>query len=387
MRLPIFFVLLLALSSASVADLVSPSDLVVSRLRIKDAPHANATVVDYLYPGQQKKLIDSNTKYYYGIVLSNGQTGWVAKSHSIIVPEEQIPTGALAITFLYVGQGDSTLIQCPDGNTILIDAGSTSGVSAEKIKQQLEAALGDSRNIDTLIVTHPDADHYNRMPDTLAGYNIERVFRVGTADDYSYLFWDWYTNIDAQEFVLVSEDYDPPHQPNSDIPCGEAEAFVLAADIQHSFSAKNTSSIVLMLRFGSFEAVFTGDATLHTERAIIQRYPPDFLDTDLLKIGHHGSLATSSTQEWVDAISPEIAVVSAGKNGYGHPRREIISRMEPHTFSSQPHPIRSATREGRKYIFDYVDGYQESIYSTRDVGKVIVRSDGNSWSVEHERVD
>ncbi len=84
-----------------------------------------------------------------------------------------------------------------------------------------------------------------------------------------------------------------------------------------------------MIRYGNFEAMLTGDATHATENTILDRYTDTFLDIDMLKIGHHGSLATSTSAAWADTLSPEISVVSSGtRSRYGHPRFEVIDRLD-----------------------------------------------------------
>lgn len=161
----------------------------------------------------------------------------------------------------------------------------------------------------------------------------------------------------------------------------------MATNIFPGSSTKNAASIVLMIRFNEFEAIFTGDTTHATENEILELYLPEFLDIDLLKIGHHGSLATSTSVRWANTLSPEIAVVSAGYNSYGHPREEVVERIEPHSGEAVPHLFRSAIRENRRYIYDYRNDYSEAIYSTRDVGKVKVVSNGQSWNASFERVE
>ena len=371
----------------SYADVVVPTERVTNGVNVRPQPSSQTQPVMKLRLGESLPFVDRENRYYYKVQLPNGNDGWVSKSWTRV--EESSPAASdLTISFFDVGQGDSTLIECPGGKNILIDAGSTSGVEAEIIRDQLLDALTDRQLvIDTLIITHPDADHYNKLQDVLQGINIEKLYRVGDVNDYYAEFWAWMNTLNGQVVNLDQDDIDPPSQPNSAIDCGDAEIYILAANVQSSFSRKNTTSIVVMVRFNQFEAIFTGDATKKTEKAITDEYPATWLNVDLLKIGHHGSLATSTTVNWADTLKPEVAVVSAGKNSYGHPRKEVIERLDQHTVTAPAHPMNSATRVNGQYIYSFVPDYNEAIYSTQASGLIQVTSDGNDWNVTTQQIE
>lgn len=375
----------------SYADVVVPTERVTSGVSVRPQPSSQTQPVMMLRPGESLPFISRDNRYYYEVQLPNNESGWVSKSWTRV--EESSPVTSptanqLIISFFDVGQGDSTLIECPGGENILIDAGSTSGIEAEIIRDQLVDALADRQlKIDTLIITHPDADHYNKLQDVLEGISIDQLYRVGDINDYYANFWTWMETLDSQVINLNQNDIDPQNQPNSAIDCGLAEIYILAANVQSSFSHKNTTSIVVMVRFNQFEAIFTGDATKKTEKAITDEYPAAWLDVDLLKIGHHGSLATSTTVNWADTLKPEVAVVSAGKNSYGHPRKEVIERLDQHTIAAPAHPMNSATRVNGQYIYSFVPDYNEAIYSTQASGLVQVTSDGTSWNVTTQHIE
>ena len=91
----------------------------------------------------------------------------------------------LTIHFIDVGQGDCTLVECPNGDTVLIDCGTSGGGSGALARQYLQKVLGSqSVNIDTLVVTHPDRDHYNLLPTVVAAGNVGQVFKIGSKKDY-----------------------------------------------------------------------------------------------------------------------------------------------------------------------------------------------------------
>lgn len=220
----------------------------------------------------------------------------------------------------------------------------------------------------------------------MRGFRIGHVYYVGFQNDYnSPNFWTWLSGFsDDRSTRLLHSYFDSADEPNPNIGCGDADVYVLAAATRAKKSWKNAQSIVLMVRFGEFEAILTGDATHATENAILSRYEAAFLNADLLKVGHHGSLETSTSEAWADAVRPKIAVVSSGElNGYGHPRSEVIRRLEPHTANDTElaHPFTSATRNKKRYVWHDLDDYDEQIYGTSASGNIVVTSDGHGFDV------
>ena len=103
----------------------------------------------------------------------------------------------------------------------------------------------------------------------------------------------------------------------------------------------NTSSIVVQLRYGDIEFMLTGDAPQAIEEYLVRAYGNQ-LESEVLKLGHHGS-KTASAESWLKIVSPKYAIVSAGKdNSYGHPHSEVVTRMK-----SLSIPIESTIERGR----------------------------------------
>lgn len=352
-------------------------------------PYQTAPQIGRLNPGEYADLIGTAGPHYK-VRLSNGAEGFVARRWTRLAPDAPVPlasTGQLSIHFIDVGQGDSTLIMCPDNSTILIDAGSTSGMAPEPVRDYITEIIGPNVDaIDHLIITHADRDHYNLLPDAMRGFGIGHVYYVGFESHYnSATFWTWLSGFpDDRRTQMTETNFNASDAPHPGMDCGAAEVYVLAAAIRSNSSWKNAQSIVLMVRFGTFEAILTGDATHATENMILSRYQPDFLAVDLLKIGHHGSLATSTSAAWANVLHPKIAVVSAGeRSGYGHPRKEVIARLAPHTTNdaAQAHAFSSATSKNRKYVWEDVDDYDELIYGTANSGNIVVTSNGTGFTV------
>jgi len=295
------------------------------------------------------------------------------------------PTPALTddprieIHFIDVGQGDSTLVICPNGKTILVDAGSSSGRSFELVRDYLIQQLDKhSRRVDTLIITHPDIDHYNLLADVLEDIPIGKIFMTGKKKDFMQSFRPWLTKYQAITKVVASTYFDNKDHPNPSINCGQARVHILAASIKPTSTVKNTWSIVLKISYDKFDVILTGDATKDTESVILERFPQEWLESEVLKMGHHGSRVTSTGQPWSDAVKPKIAIASAGeKNQYGHPSKEVIDRLAVYTKDdSAAHSMISATGKKPHYQWHEVDNFTEAIYSTAASGNIVITSDG-----------
>lgn len=304
--------------------------------------------------------------------------------------------GELRLHFLDVGQGDSTLIECPGGTKILVDGGSTTSETADPAgyaagKHHLDTVLGASRRVDFVFVTHPDRDHYNALSGLLKDVDVEVIQLVGSDDDYkSSTFDEWLsTNPEERRPNIEQPRHDSLSTPSSIATCGNARLHVLAAGVpattkQDNYEV-NTLSMVLHVSFGEFDAILTGDATTDTEKQVIAWYGADDpwqLDVELLKLGHHGSSATSTGTAWLAATRPKIAVVSSGENKqYGHPRKTIIERAADKTVSVAPHPLRWAIS---KTDFETITS-DEAIYGTLSSGTIVVSTDGRRYTISTER--
>lgn len=197
-----------------------------------------------------------------------------------------IPLATQSVSFLNVGQGDCCLIQ--DGTTtVMIDTG---GVSSFDIAEEsLIPYLRKKRiyHIDALIASHQDYDHIGGVESLQKHFNVRKYVK------------------EREDFPLTVGN--------------------LTFTNYNVFDAKeeNDRSLVLSLNFMDKAWLFTGDAPTWVERSIIAEFGN--IDCDILKVGHHGS-DTSTCVEWVDALTPEEAVISVGrKNKYGHPKASVLS--------------------------------------------------------------
>lgn len=237
----------------------------------------------------------------------------------------------LEITFMDSGQGDGTLITCPNGNLILVDLGSIEN-NAE-VGPKLRAFLGErvathGRVIDVVVVTHPDRDHYNLLAPALEGVTINRVIVGGRVEEYGApgsAIRNWLLDRGAQ--VINGGNEYHADGPNVDFPCGPAQIRILSANYDTGDGNANNKSIVLSIDYEKTRIILEGDAESPAELQILETYPREQLEADVLKVAHHGS-ETSSPPAWIEAVNPEFIFISAGLHqGFFHPRCSVLERF------------------------------------------------------------
>lgn len=193
-----------------------------------------------------------------------------------------------SINFINVGQGDSILIR--DKNiSILIDTGGLTYKDLATSSLINYFKKKEIYKIDSIIITHDDFDHNGALESLLKYFSVGDV--ITEKEQFPY-------NIGNLKF----ENYNI-----------------------YNFSDSNDSSLVLMLNFYNNKFLFMGDASKNVEEQIIKDFD---VDADYIKIGHHGS-KNSTSQEFIDAVSPKEAIISCGlNNNYGHPSQEVLDILE-----------------------------------------------------------
>lgn len=240
--------------------------------------------------------------------------------------------GGLTVHFLDVGQGDSALLVGPSGQQILIDG----GPDLSTLQHLGRLMPFFDRRIELLILTHPDLDHVASFPEVLQRYRIETLLLTGVAH-HSAHYHRLLFEAKAQGTRLLQAD------PDTDIDFGDGLHFDLLwpPPILWGEYAKevNDTSIVLKAIYGDTIILFTGDIGEKAEKQMLQEGID--IDSDILKVPHHGS-KTSSGTGFLLAVSPELAVISAGReNRYGHPHPSVVARLR-----SLGIPVRTTAQEG-----------------------------------------
>ena len=243
-----------------------------------------------------------------------------------VARHDSVAAGAgLEIHFLDVGQGDATAIRTPAGRWILVDAGprtENSDAGARRILPFLRAH--GARRLDALILTHPDADHIGGVVALLRGIPVGRVIEPGLPVGKP-LYLELLREVEARDVAWNAA------RAGETLRLDGVDLTLLWPDSAAVDTAQeaNEVSAVLQLRYGNFSALVPGDAPASVEQLLVAHYG-SALRSQVLKAGHHGS-RTSTTEEWLDAVRPELIVISAGRrNRYGHPAPDVLRRLRRH---------------------------------------------------------
>lgn len=229
----------------------------------------------------------------------------------VIVPSQQAGGSPLFVYFLNVGQGDSTLIQTPEGYNALIDGGEKdSGVV------QYLQTLGVQR-IDLMIATHPHSDHIGGLVQVLQAFPVSKVITNGQPHTTS-TYENFLNGIAAAkaEYVEVKQ--------GDLIQLGSLNFLVLSPN-GNTNQDMNENSIVLRFGYGKTTFLMMGDGGHDTEARLLAE--GQSLKADILKVGHHGSTSASSPA-FLAAVQPQVAMYSAGiNNSYHHPAPTTLAAL------------------------------------------------------------
>lgn len=229
----------------------------------------------------------------------------------------------LWVTFFDVGQGDSIFIEVPNGNQILIDGG-PSDIILAKLGRTMPFW---DRTIDLLVLTHPDADHLNGLLEVLRRYHISMVLETGV-EHSSPQYREWREILEKKDIFLINA------ARGQRVSLGQNVYLYILAPFENlagrAVSKANNTSVVSRLTHGQNSMLLTGDIEKPVENRLVFESldsGPLTLASDILKVGHHGS-KTSTSQQFLNAVSPSMAVIQAGReNRYGHPHQEVLDRL------------------------------------------------------------
>lgn len=254
----------------------------------------------------------------------------------------QLPDQRLHLVFCDVGQGDATLITYQNSQ-ILIDGGPNN---------QVLECLADhlpfwDRTIEMVVLTHPQADHLAGLVDVLERYSVTQIVVNSIVNDIA-SFWQFhqaaleegaqiYSPQAGDKLCLGSIQFLVlwPQEKIGDSRVWQAPKHLRGSRMDSSevkvlgtYSGNlNESSVVLGLSFGNFDALLTGDIGFDTEERIDwSGVPPAGGGIEVLKVAHHGS-KYSTSEEFLEEISPDVAVIFVGKNSFGHPTQEVLERL------------------------------------------------------------
>ncbi|WP_400242548.1 DNA internalization-related competence protein ComEC/Rec2 [Niallia sp. JL1B1071] len=237
------------------------------------------------------------------------------------------------ITFIDVGQGDSILIQLPyNKGTYLIDTGGTVTFPMEEWQKRKEPFEVGAKTvvpflkskgistIDKLILTHGDLDHIGGSTAVMEQLNVKEILYPNVKEEPS---------VEKDRVLSLAKKKKIPIRiihAGQKWNIGKNSFFVLSP-LENEALTKNNGSIVIYAKVADITWLFTGDLEKEGEQALMLKYPL-LKDIDILKVGHHGS-KTSSTSEFIEQLKPKIAIISVGENNrYHHPSNEVLSTLK-----------------------------------------------------------
>lgn len=273
-----------------------------------------------------------------------------------------LPDGRLHLVFCDVGQGDAAYVRFPDGRDMVVDGGPNT-----KVMDCLGRHMPFwDRSIDLVVMTHPQKDHMQGLIEVFKRFDVAYFVRsdiANTTQGYVQLMDVVREKKIPQQFMVQGDEITIGTTSLSFLWPSEMQiakgsrARVTATDRSDVLGATvgdlNDYSLVFRLRYGSFDVVFTGDADTRVESGY-RRFPLADEVIEVLKVPHHGS-KTGISEQFVVRLDPELAVISLGKNSYGHPSKNIV---------------------------DILHSRGSRVLRTDERGDISVISDGQKWWVE-----
>ena len=280
------------------------------------------------------------------VLLVGSKMGLWKNPVSTNAPVSVAADGTCRVHYIDVGQGDCELIEC-DGKYMLIDAGEN-GFETDVINYLNSHGV---KKLDYVVASHQHSDHIGGLAEVIEEFEVANIIqpnltKAQTPTNSTYYdFVDAISNSDAKLiYSKVGSTYE----------LGSGR-FEILGPITNDAESINNMTVVIRFDYGKNSFLFTGDAEKEEELEILETDAD--LNCDVLKVGHHGS-ETSSGERFLDAVTPEICVISCGEdNSYGHPHREVVERLK-----------------------DYTD----DTYRTDICGDIVVISDGKNLTVEYE---
>lgn len=242
------------------------------------------------------------------------------------------------VHFIDVGQGDAALILCDD-ESMLIDGGKPEASSI--IYTYLKKLNIEKLNY--IVCSHADDDHIGGLSAPLANMTVENILAPETPADTRA-----YRSIIEKSHEQGIKIRHPKHGESMDFASSKIDFY---GPVTESENDRNNGSIVMKVIYGETSFLFTGDAEREEEKQILDAGYD--ISSTVLKVGHHGS-ANSATYPFLREVMPKYAVISVGKNSYGHPTEDVLSRL------------RDAGAE---------------VYRTDMQGDIIAKSDGQTVSI------
>lgn len=226
------------------------------------------------------------------------------------------PPGQLKVHFIDVGQADCILVQMPNDQNMLIDAGNNN--DGNTVVNYLRKS--GVHKIDYFIGTHPHADHIGGMDTVIKNFNTGKVYMPKVTNNTK-------TYEDVLKAIQVKGLTITPAKAGLQIVNNDGLSAVMLAPNATAYKDLNDYSAVIKVSFDQVSFLFTGDAQEQSELEMLASSRVVSPRADVLKVGHHGS-NSSTTPGFLRAVNPKYAVISVGAgNDYGHPHQKILQRL------------------------------------------------------------
>ncbi len=264
-----------------------------------------------VYFKQVASLLTSFALLLGGYCKNNNTQNFEFKNEQLESQQIVDSNSTLKAFFLDVGTADCSVIKLPNGEILMIDAGENDDV------EHIESFLNKEniKKIDYLVATHPHADHIGGMDEVISDYNVEKIY-MPKVNYSSKMYKNLLNLIDEKSLEVISA-----HSGDYILDTDNLDIIFVAPNSE-KYSKLNDYSAVIKIIYKNKSFIFMGDAEKQSESEIV-----DNIDSDVIKIGHHGS-KTASSQDLLNKVTPEIAIISVGENNkYNFPAGEVLDRL------------------------------------------------------------
>ncbi len=254
----------------------------------------------------------------------------------------------LNIYCLDVGQGDSIFVKTPENKTLLIDTGKATPGGSQVQNTIIPFLLNKRiRTIDYLIISHFDGDHCSKADFLIEHGFVKNLILSKNLDSEYKKTQKIITKAKEKGIRILTV------QEKDLLQLSETKLEFLAPLQDKKRDNRNNNSVVFRLHYKDFEMLLPGDIEKEVEKDLIKNTPDYFMEADILKAAHHGSL-TSSIDGFIKKVKPKEVLISVGYNNYGHPSEKVLKRYKKH---------------------------KSRIWRTDKRGAIIIRSDGSKYSI------
>lgn len=299
---------------------------------------------------------------------------------------------AIKIHILNIGAGSCQIVECPDSDDVLIaDCGSMKPSDDDMTRDAIASYLTDIGASGDVIVTisHPHEDHYNRIAALMGDRKAKSIWLGGDFNGYGGsgvnrvdTWLDDQSDMDVDIFDGWEPGFANRGLPVNELRCGSAETYILTVN---EGSNPNANSLLLLVEYGNFRVIFSGDAEGVTEDGAMNNYGALIQDVSVLTSSHHGASTRSSNKRaWAQETAPQTVIFSSGLS-HKHPKRIAGERYLGTVFPDvNEHDMWwDPNTSGTTSTFET----QQAVYVTEVSGTIVVESDGTEMGLTCEKND